>query len=172
VPGPITSADQTFIGTTDPNFLFGFHIDATLQNFTYNMFWQGQEGGLVYNAWKNYQFPGNNTGANFSTALLSAWSPSNPDSRVPAPTLNSVQIPDSYFYESATYLKLRLVQVGYNFPDPLLAKVHVSRLRVFLSGSNLLIIKSKSNTMRDPEVIPGSSFPIPKTYSLGFNGSF
>jgi TonB-linked SusC/RagA family outer membrane protein len=171
-PGPITSADQTFLGTTDPNFLFGFHIDATLQNFTYNMFWQGQEGGLVYNAWKNYQFPGNNTGANFSTALLSAWSPSNPDSRVPAPTLNSVQIPDSYFYESATYLKLRLVQLGYNFPDPLLAKVHISRLRVFLSGSNLLIIKSKSNTMRDPEVIPGSSFPIPKTYSLGFNGSF
>jgi len=172
VPGPITSADQTFLGTTDPNFLFGFHIDATLQDWSYNMFWQGQEGGLVYNAWKNYQFPGNNTGANFSTALLGAWSPTNTGSNIPAPTLNSVQVPDGYFWESATYLKLRLVQVGYSVPDAALSKVHVAKLRFFLSGSNLLIIKSKSNTMRDPEVVPGSSFPIPKTYTLGVNGSF
>jgi len=172
VPGPISSADQAFLGTTDPDFLFGFHIDANLQNFSYNMFWQGQYGGLVYNAWKNYQFPGNNTGANFSTALLNAWSPSNPNSSIPAPTLNAVQIPTGYFYESATYLKLRLVQFGYSVPDPLLEKVHVSNLRFYVSGSNLLIIKSKSNTMRDPEVIPGSSFPIPKTFTVGFNGSF
>jgi hypothetical protein len=172
VPGAISSADQTFIGSTDPDFLFGFHIDANIQNFTYNMFWQGQYGGLVYNSWKNYQFPGNNTGANFSTALLNAWSPSNPNSSIPAPTLNAVQIPDQYFYESATYLKLRLVQFGYTVPDELLAKAHIAKLRFFVSGSNLLIIKSKSNTMRDPEEVPGSSFPIPKTYTVGFNGSF
>jgi len=172
VPGPITAADQGFFGTTDPNFIYGFHFDATYQNWAYNMFWQGVEGGLVYNAWKNYQFPGNNTGANFSTALLGAWSPTNTGSGVPAPTLNSVQLPTNYFYESASYLKLRLVQLSYSVPDPLLSKVHVSQLRFFLSGSNLLIIKPHSTTMRDPEVVPGSSFPIPKTYTLGFNGSF
>lgn len=172
VPGPITAADRTFIGTTDPNFLYGFHIDASFQNWAYNMFWQGQQGGLVYNAWKNYQFPGNNTGANFSSALLGAWSPTNTGSSIPAPTLNSVQLPDSYFWESASYLKLRLVQLGYNVPDELLSKVHVSKLRVFLSGSNLLIIKPHATTLRDPEVVPGSSFPIPKTYTLGFSGSF
>jgi hypothetical protein len=48
----------------------------------------------------------------------------------------------------------------------------VAKLRVYLEGSNLLIIKDKATTLRDPEEVPGSSFPVPKTYTLGFNGSF
>jgi TonB-linked SusC/RagA family outer membrane protein len=170
--GKITAADRTFIGTTDPKLLYGFHVDFEYQDWSLTQFWAGQEGGLVYNAWKNYQFPGNNTGANFSSALLGAWSPTNTGSSIPAPTLNSVQIPDSYFWESSSYLKLRNLQIAYVVPDPLLARVHVSKLRVFLSGSNLLIIKPHSTTLRDPEVVPGNSFPIPKTYTLGLSGSF
>jgi hypothetical protein len=170
--GKITAADQAFFGTTDPKFLYGFHIDATFQDFAFNMFWQGQVGGLVYNAWKNYQFPANNTGANFSTQVLGAWSPTNTGSTVPAPTLNSVLLPLSYFYESSSYLKLRNVSLSYNIPDSALAHVHVAKLRFYVEGSNLLIIKSSSTTLRDPEEIPGSSFPIPKTFTVGLNGSF
>ena len=170
--GKITAADQAFFGSTDPKFLYGFHFDTTLQDFSFNMFWQGQVGGLVYNAWKNYQFPANNTGANFSTQVLGAWSPTNTGSTVPAPTLNSVLLPASYFYEPATYLKLRNVTLSYQVPDYALAHVHVAKFRVFIEGSNLLIIKDKATTLRDPEEVPGSSFPIPKTYTVGFNGSF
>ena len=170
--GKITSADQTFFGSTDPKFLYGFHIDSTFQDFSFNMFWQGQVGGLVYNAWKNYQFPANNTGANFSTQALGAWSPTNTGSTVPAPTLNSVLLPATYFWEPATYLKLRNITLGYQLPDAALSHMHVAKLRIYLEGSNLLIIKDKATTLRDPEVVPGSSFPIPRTYTLGFNGSF
>jgi hypothetical protein len=85
--------EKPFSVSTDPKFLYGFHIDSTFQDFSFNMFWQGQVGGLVYNAWKNYQFPANNTGANFSTQALGAWSPTNTGSTVPAPTLNSVLLP-------------------------------------------------------------------------------
>jgi TonB-linked SusC/RagA family outer membrane protein len=170
--GKITSADQAFFGSTDPKFLYGFHIDATFLDWSFNMFWQGQVGGLVYNAWKNYQFPANNTGANFSTQTLGAWSPTNTGSTVPAPTLNSVLLPANYFYESSSYLKLRNVSLSYNIPDSALAHVHVAKLRVFVEGSNLLIIKPGSTTLRDPEEIPGSSFPIPKTFTVGLNGSF
>jgi TonB-linked SusC/RagA family outer membrane protein len=170
--GKITAADQAFFGSTDPRILYGFHFDSSFQDFSFNMFWQGQVGGLVYNAWKNYQFPANNTGANFSTQVLGAWSPTNTGSTVPAPTLNSVLLPATYFYEPATYLKLRNVVLSYQVPDSALAYVHVAKFRVFIEGSNLLIIKDKATTLRDPEEVPGSSFPIPKTYTLGFNGSF
>ncbi len=170
--GKITAADQKFFGSTDPRILYGFHLDSNFQDFSFNMFWQGQVGGLVYNAWKNYQFPANNTGANFSTQALGAWSPTNTGSTVPAPTLNSVLLPANYFYEPATYLKLRNVTLAYQVPDSALARVHVAKFRVFIEGSNLLIIKDKATTLRDPEEVPGSSFPIPKTYTVGFNGSF
>jgi hypothetical protein len=152
--------------------LYGFHFDTNFQDFSFNMFWQGQEGGLVYNAWKNYQFPANNTGANFSTQVLGAWSPTNTGSSVPAPTLNSVLLPATYFWESSSYLKLRNVTLGYQIPDSVLSRAHIAKFRVYLAGANLLIIKNKSTTLRDPEEVPGSSFPIPKTYTLGFNGSF
>jgi len=170
--GKITSADQSFFGSTDPKYLYGFHIDTSFQDWAFNMFWSGQIGGLVNNAWANYLFPANNTGANFSNQLLNAWSPTNTHSNIPAPTLNSVLLPASYFYESATYLKLRNLTIGYTVPDEALAKIHVSKLRFFLEGSNLLIIKPHSTMLRDPEVVPGASFPIPKTYTLGLNGSF
>jgi TonB-linked SusC/RagA family outer membrane protein len=170
--GKITAADQAFFGSTDPKLLYGFHIDTTFADFALNMFWSGQVGGLVNNAWKNYQFPANNTGANFSTQVLGAWSPTNTGSTVPAPTLNSVLLPATYFYESSSYLKLRNLTLGYTVPDSALSHVHVAKFRVYLEGSNLVIFKPRSTTLRDPEVIPGASFPIPKTYTLGFNGSF
>jgi len=170
--GKITSADQGFFGSTDPKYLYGFHIDTSYQDWAFNMFWSGQIGGLIYNNWANYLFPANNTGANFSNQLLNAWSPTNKGSNIPAPTLNSVLLPASYFYESATYLKLRNVSIGYSLPDEALARIHVSKLRIFLEGSNLLIIKPHSTMLRDPEVVPGNSFPIPKTYTLGLSGTF
>ena len=52
-----------------------------------------------------------------STQVLGAWSPTNTGSTVPAPTLNSVLLPATYFYEPATYLKLRNVTLGYELPD-------------------------------------------------------
>jgi len=64
------------------------------------------------------------------------------------------------------------VTLGYQLPDAALSHMHVAKFRVYLEGSNLLIIKDKATTLRDPEEVPGSSFPIPKTYTLGFNGSF
>ena len=85
---------------------------------------------------------------------------------------DSVLVPISYFYESSSYLKLRNVSLGYTVPDSALARVHVAKLRIYLEGTNLLIFKPGSTTLRDPEVIPGASFPIPKTFTVGLNGSF
>ncbi len=62
--------------------------------------------------------------------------------------------------------------LSYTVPDAALARLHVAKLRFYLEGSNLLIIKPASTTLRDPEEVPGSSYPIPKTYTFGLNGSF
>ena len=170
--GQVTAADQAFFGTTDPKFLYGFHFNLAYRNWQLSQFWSGRVGGLVYNNWANYLFPANNTGANWSNQLLSAWSPSNTRSNVPAPTLNSVQLPTSYFYTSGTYLKLRDVVLSYTPPEWLLDRVGVSDFRLYLEGTNLLIFKPGSTTVRDPEVVAGQSFPIPRTYTVGFDASF
>jgi len=54
--------------------------------------------------------------------------------------------------------------------------VHVKRLRVYLQGENLLIIKPKGTVLQDPEQPnvgdPIPPFPIPKRFTVGFEGSF
>ena len=57
----------------------------------------------------------------------------------------------TYFVENGSYGKLRQVQIGYNLPDNLLEKVHMSSARVYISGHNLLTLKSSSLTCSDPE---------------------
>lgn len=170
--GKITAADQTFFGSTDPKFLYGFNFNLGYGSWQLNQAWDGRVGGLVYNNWANYLFPANNTGANWSNQLLAAWSPGNTGSSIPAPTLNSVQLPTSYFYQSGTYLKLRDVVLSYTPPQWLLDHLALSDLSIYVEGSNLLIFKPGSTAIRDPEVIAGQSFPIPKTYTVGFKAAF
>lgn len=170
--GTINAADQAFFGTTDPKFLYGINFNLSYRGWQLNQFWRGRVGGLVYNNWANYLFPANNTGANWSNQLLGAWSPTNTGSNIPAPTLNSVQLPASYFYQSGTYLKLADVVLSYTPPEWLLDDLHVNDLSVYLEGTNLLIITPHSTTIRDPEVVAGQSFPIPRTYTLGFTASY
>ena len=57
----------------------------------------------------------------------------------------------SYFVENGSYLKLRTLQVGYTIPSSILSKLKMTSARVYLSGQNLLTIKSNSLTCSDPE---------------------
>lgn len=61
--------------------------------------------------------------------------------------------------------------VGYTLPESLLGKLHISRARVYLSGQNLLTIKSNSLTCTDPENA-NWAYPIPTSLSFGLQIGF
>jgi hypothetical protein len=108
--------------------------------------------------------------------VLSAWTPNNTGSSIPAVALSYGQIPDSYYYESATYIKLRNLSVSYTFPDRFMSPIHAKRGRIYLQGENLLTIKPKGTVLQDPEY-PGAGapippFPIPKRFTIGFDFGF
>ena len=48
----------------------------------------------------------------------------------------------SYFVENGSYAKMRTLQLGYKLPTQLVKKLLLSSARVYLSGDNLLLIKS------------------------------
>jgi len=174
--GKIDANDQRFLGTTDPKYIFGVNFDANYRDWSFNMAWQGVKGGLIYNYFKGLTDFTANPGANYGGRVLSAWTPANTGSSIPAAVLSYGQVPDSYFYESASYIKLRNLALSYNLPESLRAPVHVKRLRVYLQGENLLILKPKGTVLQDPEQPnvgdPIPPFPIPKRFTVGFDGSF
>lgn len=153
--------DRTWIGCSDPDFTYGINLDAKYNNIDFSMFWQGVQGNVVRNDWKSYSDFWNvwtQSGFNHSTRLLGAWSPSNPDSNIPALSLinqNDERRLSTYYMESGSYLKLRHIELGYTFPKNFLANIGATNCRFYVNAQNVINIKkwwgSDAYTGIDPE---------------------
>ena len=174
--GSITDADQTWIYNPVPKFSYGLNIALTYKNFDLSMFWQGVCDKDVYN---NQKFQTdfwavNDPGSNKGERVLDAWTTANTGSTIPA--LSTQNTADegrtsSYFVENGSYLKLRNLQFGYSLPQNLLSKLKMTNARVYVSGQNLLTIKSKSLTCTDPEN-PDWNYPLATSVSFGVQIGF
>lgn len=175
--GKITEADQQWIYDPTPDFTYGFNIYLEYKNFDLTMFWQGVQGvDIISDLKKNTDIlTGTNvTNLNKGQRLLNAWSPMNPGSSIPALTYsdnNNEKRVSTYWVENGSYLKLRTIQLGYNFPKFIASKLYMERLRMYLSAQNLLTIKSSSFTGVDPEN-PNFGYPIPVNITFGINVTF
>ncbi len=174
--GVINEQDQDWIFNPVPNFSWGLNVELSYKNFDFSMFWQGVAGVDVYN---NQKFQTDfysitDAGSNKGNRMLDAWTTANTGSLIPALTTNNVGAENrasSYFVENGSYAKLRQVQLGYNLPQSLLNKVKMSSARVFISGHNLLTIKSSSLTCSDPEN-PNWAYPNSTSVSFGLQVGF
>lgn len=174
--GKITSADQDWIYNPVPKFSYGINIGLTYKGFDLSMFWQGVCDKDVYN---NQKFQTDfwavtDAGSNKGSRLLDAWNTNNTGSTIPR--LSTTNTADegrasSYFVENGSYLKLRTLQVGYTFPSSLISKLKMTSARVYLSGQNLLTLKSSSLTCPDPEN-PDWNYPLSTSVSFGLQLSF
>lgn len=154
--GVINADDQDWIYNPVPKFSYGINIGLTYKGFDLSMFWQGVCDKDVYN---NQKFQTDfwavtDAGSNKGNRLLDAWNTNNTGSTIPR--LSTTNTADegrasSYFVENGSYLKLRTLQIGYTFPSSLISKLKMTSARVYLSGQNLLTLKSSSLTCPDPE---------------------
>ena len=174
--GIINEQDQTWIFNPVPNFSWGLNIELAYKGFDFSMFWQGVAGQDVYN---NQKFQTDfysitDAGSNKGNRMLDAWTTANTGSTIPALTTNNVgneNRASSYFVENGSYAKLRQLQIGYNFPTKIIEKLKMSSARVYVSGHNLLTLKSSSLTCSDPEN-PNWAYPNSTSISLGIQASF
>lgn len=140
------------------------------------MFFQGVCGVDVYN---NQKFQTDfwsitDAGSNKGNRMLGAWTKDNTSSSIPALTTNNTGDEgraSSYFVEHGNWMKLRTLQIGYNFADSLLKKLHMTSARVYVSGQNLFTLKSNSFTISDPEN-PNWAYPHSSSVSFGLQVSF
>ena len=174
--GIINEQDQTWIFNPVPNFSWGLNIELGYKDFDFSMFWQGVAGQDVYNDQKFQTdfYSITDAGSNKGNRMLGAWTTDNTSSSIPALTTNNVgneNRASSYFVENGSYGKLRQVQIGYNVPEKYLKAVKMSSARVYVSGHNLLTLKSGSLTCSDPEN-PRWMYPNSTSFSFGIQTSF
>ena len=175
--GVINEKDQKWIYSPVPDFTWGLNIYLEYKNLDFTMFWQGVQGVDVISDLKRETdlWAGLNiTNLNKGRRLLDAWTPNNPSSNIPAVSTmdnNNEKRVSSYFVENGSFAKMRNIQLGYNFGSNVCDKLHIARLRMYVSAQNLLTIKSKSFTGVDPEN-PNFGYPIPLNVTYGLNVSF
>lgn len=79
----------------------------------------------------------------------------------------------SLYVEDGSFLKLKSISLGYNFPAQMLREAFISSARVFVSAENIATITGYSGS--DPEVSTRNSVLTPgfdwSAYPRSFNAS-
>ena len=176
--GAITQDDQQPIGYPEyPEFTFGANLGFQWKNLDLSMSWAGATlTSRMLGETYRVAF-----GATQDRSLLQymaegRWTPETAnEATYPRMTLigqdNNTKDSD-FWLRDASYLRLKNMEVGYNFSGSLLKRFGISNLRAFLNGYNLLTFDSLDIT--DPETRPGSrsTYPLTKIYNVGFKLNF
>lgn len=167
--GKISEEDRV-VYQRDPDFTVSLSTTLTWRNFDFYMDWYGLSGGYVLNPLLYDGEYGGNLRGKANGIKVNYWTPYNPTNEFPRPTYGS-DIPyiRSMAYQDASYLRLRTVSLGYTLPSKTSSKIHISRLRLYVTATNLFTFTRVLSY--SPEVM-GSAYPEAGTFVFGVNISF
>ena len=151
--GRITGDDRTFIGNPNPSFTYGLTNTVAWHGFDLTVFLQGSQGNDVYNLNRVYTEGGLYGNGNSSSRVLARWTGPGTSTDVPravAGDPNGNLRISSYFVEDASYMRVKLLTLGYNVPKNLLRYVGGQGLRVYVTAQNLLTLTKYKGF--DPEI--------------------
>ncbi|MDR3713582.1 MAG: TonB-dependent receptor [Puia sp.] len=179
--GVVTTADKHNLGSAQPKFTASFNNTFTYRNFDLSIFLQGSFGNKIFNLLQQ-QLEKTTTTSNVSTVLLDRWdSVANPKGKYPK-VVNApvVQVADIYI-EDGSYIRLKNVTLGYNFPQDLASKILAKQIRIYVSAQNLFTITHyrgldpEANFYDQNNLQPGIDYgiyPNYRTYTVGVNVTF
>jgi len=175
--GLITADDLTKTGDPNPDFTTGMTNTFSFKGFDLSVFIQAVSGNDVFNGTRIYLESG--TGEdNQTTTMLRRWMKPGDITDVPRAGDGAIS---SRFIENGSYLRIKNVSIGYNFPKIMLKKAGIKTARLYVSGQNLYTFTTYSGM--DPEVnyygndniILGTDFftyPQSRTIMVGLNVGF
>jgi hypothetical protein len=162
-----TTGDRTILGSAVPKYSVGFTNDFKISNFDVNFFIYARIGQMFISQYAlKYEPNGIENGA-----VVDYWTPENPTNAYPRPNANISKSSEAFAstlgYEDGSFVKLRSATIGYSLPASIIKSLHVSSLRFYISGRNLLTLSKVKDY--DPE--GGGSFdrPLTKLFLAGIN---
>ena len=171
--GKIDAADRQVIGKNFPSWTGGLSLSAAYKDFDLSMLWQGAfDVDAYYTGEAAYAFF--NSGKVLQKHL-DRWTPDNFDATYPRITRNS-QINysvSSFWLQNASYLRLKNISLGYNLPENLLEKIELERVKLFVSGENLLTFSGLDGLdPESPSDTRGAFYSNVKKVSMGLRVTF
>lgn len=172
----------------------GSPVPKFFGGITNNLSWKGIDlsfmfifvyGNTIYDDAAKNQI-GNYTGQAQRTEILNAWTAQN-QSNVPALDKNYVPVNSDRFLYDGSFVRLRNITLGYNFPEKFANKMKLGSMRIFVTAQNLLTFTKYPGW--DPEVLrntpagnsqdanisfasPSKPTPQAKIFTAGINITF
>lgn len=173
--GKIDDNDRVFAGSYQPKAYFGLNLGLTYKTVDFSVDVYGNAGNQVYNGKRAFR---QNILDNVEkTMAYGRWTPGSNIQTEPG--ANSGNLPPStYFVESGSFARINNATLGYTLPKPLLAKISVSSVRVFVTAQNILTLKKFSGFTAELPGNPTSqgielnAYPTTQTYAVGLNVGF
>ncbi|HPT14842.1 MAG TPA: TonB-dependent receptor [Bacteroidales bacterium] len=172
--GQITSDDLTKTGNPNPDFTAGLTNTFAYKGFDLSVFLHMVYGNDIFNGNRIYLESASGED-NQTTTMLRRWMKPGDVTDVP-------RVGDTYkssrFIENGSFMRIKNVTLGYNFPKEIIRRVKLKSLRLYVTGQNLYTFTSYSGM--DPEVnyygndniILGTDFftyPQSRTILVGLN---
>lgn len=182
--GAITPDDKTRdLGyTDDPEYMAGLNLGFSWKNFDFSMQWTGawNVSRSISNIFRKPFTDRNNAnqGGLLVAQVENTWTTANPDpdAEYPRATFDngdSNNYQDSNLWEKdAKYLRLKNLQIAYNFHFPLMERLKLSTCQLAFSGYNLLTFTPYK--WGDPESRASNqpTYPLTRTFSLSLKLGF
>ncbi len=193
--GQITAADRQIVGNALPRFTGGLTNNIRYKNFDFSFFFYFQEGNQIMNMNDFFLVHGGTqSNIGFLPRQLQRWQKAGDVTDIPRltttslnPTANnsgannyggSVANLSSRYLEDGSFIRLRTVSLSYTVPEAVAKSLHLTSLRAYIQGTNLLTFTHYGGL--DPEVSSQSgnqntagydwaTVPQPRTIQLGVN---
>ena len=177
-----SEAQRVITGSPYPTLMAGLTNTITYKEFDLSFTFQGEWGASMYNEGGKFQSGNARYEDNQTIDQLDRWQKPGDITMVPQARMyrTNGQQASTRYLESSDFVRLRNLSLGYTFSKKLTQKISVDRLRLYLTGVNLLTFTNYSGY--DPEssydnngnsnIQKGISFysaPPAKTFTIGLN---
>lgn len=173
------------VGDPNPDYIAGLTNTFSYKNFDFSFLLQSVHGNDIYNGAGQYMSASGSNGYDNQTLdQLASWKKPGDITMVPQARLfggNGIN-PSSRYLDDGSYVRLKNIVLGYNFPKELLSKIKLQSLRIYVQATNLATWTKYKGW--DPElnsdafsgnITQGYDFyaaPQAKTVTFGINVGF
>ena len=165
--GKVDGNDRQVLGSIQPDFTYGFSSQFQYREFDASITFAGSHGNKVYNA-LGRRLEQTGDSYNVLATVKDSWTAENGGNTLPyAGNDRPFSHIDSRYVQSASYLKLRNLTIGYR---PRLPKTFPVAVRIYATATNLFTITPYKGY--DPEVSGGTdrgAYPSARTFTFGVN---
>lgn len=170
----ISSTDNQILGQISPKWQLGFQNTVTYKGFDLSVYAFMRMGQMIeYEMVGSYDPSGKE---NFPT-YFDYWTVDNPSNKYPAinadKSISEYSGYNSLKYVDGSFFKIKNITLGYTLPDELTKKLQITKLRVYGTITNPLVVARSSWIKQyDPEMAGSLNYPLTKQLVFGVNFSF